>query len=346
MALTFPKILLNQMTAIDLFSGCGGLTLGLKMAGFKVLGAVDIDPLSIETYKANHENVVTWETDIRTLDPIEVMKKLDLTRGDLDLMAGCPPCQGFSSIRTLNGFRSFEDDRNDLVFDFLRFVKALRPKVVMMENVPGLANDERLVIFRRELFELGYPNNYRIFDAADYGVPQRRRRMILLGSKSGQIDFASANPLRRTVRAAIGFLPPPGNSGDLSHDLTEKRSPRIMDIIRSIPKDGGSRTDLGLEKQLSCHKRCNGFKDVYGRMAWDDVAPTITGGCVNPSKGRFLHPEQDRAITLREAALLQSFPLDYFFSLRRGKFQAASLIGNALPPEFIRSHAVKIYQNL
>src|SRR5690606_12010561 len=117
--------------------------------------------------------------------------------------------------------------------------------------------------------------------------------------------------LRRSVRDAIGDLPKPSVSDDPLHDPMEDRSERIAKMIALIPKDGGSRSALGKRRQLECHKRCNGFKDVYGRMAWDDVAPTITGGCVNPSKGRFLHPTQNRAITLREAALLQSFPPNY-----------------------------------
>ena len=113
-----------------------------------------------------------------------------------------------------------------------------------------------------------------------------------------------------------------------------------------IPKDGGSRTDLSEEYQLECHKRTNGFKDVYGRMAWDKPAPTITGGCNNPSKGRFLHPEEDRVITLREAALLQTFPVNYKFSFRSGKAGVATMIGNALPPAFIEFHARNIIEHL
>lgn len=333
-------------TAIDLFSGCGGLTLGLKQAGFKVIGAVDIDPLSVETYKANHKEVLVWQTDIRILWVPQVKRELSLQKGDLDLLAGCPPCQGFSSIRTLNGARKIDDPRNDLVFEFLRFVRVLEPKALMMENVPGLAVDKRNEIFCQELRELGYTCECLVLDAANYGVPQRRRRMILLGGKFGPIEFPPPNPKRRMVRDAIASIPSPGKSGDLLHDLPEKRSLRVADLIKKIPKNGGSRTDLGREQQLACHQKCNGFKDVYGRMSWDDVAPTITSGCVNPSKGRFLHPEQDRAITLREAALLQSFPPDYIFSLRRGKFPAAAIIGNALPPEFIRRHALAIRQYL
>jgi DNA (cytosine-5)-methyltransferase 1 len=130
------------------------------------------------------------------------------------------------------------------------------------------------------------------------------------------------------------------------HDLSENRSERVRALIRRVNKDGGSRTQMSREEQLSCHQKCDGFKDVYGRLAWDSVAATITGGCVNPSKGRFLHPEQDRAITLREAALLQSFPKEYTFSMRRGKYAAAALIGNALPPEFVRRHAASVARHL
>ena len=122
--------------AIDLFSGCGGLTLGLKWAGFKVVGAVEIDSLSVETYKANHQEVKVWETDIRKLSASTVMRDTGLSLGESDLLAGCPPCQGFSSMRTLNGGRKIDDSLNDLIFDFLRFVRRLKPKAIMMEMYP------------------------------------------------------------------------------------------------------------------------------------------------------------------------------------------------------------------
>jgi DNA (cytosine-5)-methyltransferase 1 len=333
--------------AVDLFSGCGGLTLGLKQAGFNVIGAVEIDALAVETYKANHKKVVVWKKDIRVLKISEIKRKLKLRKGSLDLLAGCPPCQGFSSLRTYNGGRSVKDLRNDLVFEFLRFVKELKPKAIMMENVPGLAADKRFVAFCKGLDKLGYKYEYRILDAAYYGVPQRRRRMILLGSQFGKIDFAVPNTNLPTVYHAIATLPPAGESGDSLHDYPEKRSDRIMQLIKQIPKNGGSRTSLDVEYQLPCHIRYpEGFKDVYGRMSWDNVAPTITGGCTNPSKGRFLHPEHDRAITLREAALLQTFPCNFFFSLTGGKQRASAMIGNALPPAFIKKHALKIKECL
>jgi DNA (cytosine-5)-methyltransferase 1 len=333
--------------AIDLFSGCGGLTLGLKQAGFNVVGAVEIDLLSVETYRANHNEVRVWDTDICKVGTDDVLRETGLKVGELDLLAGCPPCQGFSSMRTLNGGRAVNDPRNDLIFEFLRFAKELKPKTVMMENVPGLITDGRMLSFREELQKLGYQGEPQILNAADYGVPQRRRRMVYVGSRLGYIAPSILPTKRKTVRETISTLPSAGESGDPLHDLPEKRSPAIIDIIKRIPKDGGSRrSDLGEEFQLNCHKKFGGFKDVYARMWWDDVAPTMTGGCVNPSKGRFLHPEFDRAITLREAALLQSFPPDYFFSLKRGKYPAALLIGNALPPEFVRQHALRLIFHL
>ena len=159
-------------------------------------------------------------------------------------------------------------------------------------------------------------------------------------------NFVSESSRIVTVNDAIGAVPVPGKSGDKLHDLPERRSERIKALIRDIPKDGGSRKDLPFAKQLKCHQRNDGFSDVYGRMSWGAPSPTITSGCSNPSKGRFIHPEQDRAITLREAALLQSFPTTYRFDVTLGKEGAALMIGNALPPEFIRRHAQEIKKTL
>ena len=332
-------------TAVDLFCGCGGLTVGLKKAGFKVLGAVDVDPLSIKTYKANHCGVTLWETDIRELEPAELLAEIGLKEGELDLLAGCPPCQGFSTMRTLNGAVSVEDPRNDLLLEFQRFVDVIRPRAVMLENVPGLADDERFAAFCRKMKKLGYLGNHRILNAAEYGVPQRRRRLIYLAGMGMEIPFVGKASRRITVEDAIGKLPKAGESGDPVHDMPEHRTQNVLEIIRRIPKNGGSRRNLPEEFQLECHKRCTGFKDVYGRMAWNDVAPTITSGCFNPSKGRFLHPEEDRAITMREASLLQGFPRRYKFPINN-KIAVALMIGNALPPPFIAAHARCIVEKL
>jgi len=324
-------------TAIDLFSGAGGLTLGLRQARFRLVAAVELDPLAAETYRMNFPTIPIWERDIREVDPRELMSDLDMAPGDLGLLAGCPPCQGFSTIRTRQR-RTVRDPRNALVRDYLRFVEVLRPKTIMMENVPGLA---RYRVFRdvlARLRRLGYSVRSQVYDAADFGVPQRRKRLIVVGSMLHEPPSPKPRSTRLTVRDAIGSTPPVGGSGDPLHDISERRSARVVSIILRIPKDGGSRADLG-DEQLECHKRTDGFRDVYGRMHWDDVAPTITAGCVNPSKGRFLHPDENRTITLREALLLQGFPPDYRLSLGSGKFAAAQMIGNAIPPPLVAEHA-------
>jgi len=332
----------RKLLAIDLFCGCGGLSLGLQQAGFSVVAAIDLDPLATETYAKNHPDTKLFRGDIKKMKPTKIMKELGLRPGELDLLAGCPPCQGFSTLRTYNGGRVVEDPLNDLVFDFLRFVRVLKPRAIMMENVPGLYDDPRLKTFGEALRKLKYDFSAAVLNAEDFGVPQRRRRMILLASRDGKVTFAQPLRRKRTVRGTIAKLPPPGKSGDALHDYQPQHSTKVLELIAKIPKNGGSRTDLPQEDQLECHKKCDGFADIYGRMAWGQTAPTITGGCINPSKGRFLHPDQNRAITLREAALLQGFPATYGFSLARGRYPAAQMIGNAFPPAFARRHAKQL----
>jgi DNA (cytosine-5)-methyltransferase 1 len=340
---------MSRPVAIDLFCGAGGLSLGLKQAGFQVLAAVDVDPLAIKSFKANHRKTHVILDDLRKVTAAGLRRELGLERGALDLLAGCPPCQAFSALKTLNGRKSVRDkDSKDLLFEFLRFVREFRPKAVMLENVPRLAKDPRILVLSKTLRKLGYRIKRRVLNAANYGVPQRRKRMILIAVRKrfGHPTFGTPWRPGRTVRDAIASLPAPRNSSDPLHNVTENRSKEVRDLIAKIPLNGGGRTSLPKSEQLACHKRCDGFKDIYGRMSWDDVAPTITGGCANPSKGRFLHPESNRCVTLREAALLQGFPGHYSISLDNGKFAAARLIGNALPPPFIRRHSLSIKATL
>lgn len=322
--------------AVDLFCGAGGLTEGLRQAGYKVIGAVELDALACSTYRLNHRRVKLWEIDVTRLSGAAMMKALKLRPGELDLLAACPPCQGFSTMRTKNGTRWNRDPRNNLIFDVLRIVRSMKPMSVMLENVPGLAESRQYVAFRKGLESLGYRVKWDVLNAVDFAVPQRRRRLVLLASRLGEPEFAQNAGSYRTVRQFIGNLPPPERSRDPLHNYLIRRSKKVEEIIRRIPRNGGSRLALGRSDQLPCHIRSDGFKDVYGRMAWDKPAPTITGGCINPSKGRFLHPRAHRAITLREAALLQTFPKTYRFPLDQGRYAVALLIGNALPPEFIR----------
>lgn len=323
----------HQYTAIDLFSGCGGLSCGLEQAGFSVVASVEIDAIAAETYKLNHPGTKIIQADIKKVDPRALLR--DLNVGSLDLLAGCPPCQGFSTLRRRNKRGARRDQRNSLIMEYLRFVKELEPKTILLENVPGLQDYYKFPTFVASLKGMGYQVVYETLNAENYGVPQRRKRLVLLGSRVGAPSLPQKNDKRVTVREAIGALPDASNASDEIHRMYSRHSDRIKKIIESIPKDGGSRCDIPSDCQLACHaKEGVGFSDVYGRMAWDDVAPTITGGCLNPSKGRFLHPVENRSITAREASLLQTFPDNYTFPPNISKQAVALMIGNALPPAF------------
>ncbi|NQV26043.1 MAG: DNA cytosine methyltransferase [Rhodopirellula sp.] len=324
------------LTAIDLFSGAGGLSQGLRRAGFSVKAAVEFDETSASSFRLNHPRTKIVVDDIRNVTGSRLLRASGINRGELSLLTGCPPCQGFSTLQTRRKKRPDDDLRNDLIFEVLRLIRSIRPKAVVIENVPGLASNQRFERFRTGLAHAGYQYDYALLDAKNFGVPQRRRRLVLVALRDRPIpaDWASHNIPIRTVRDAIAHLPAAGSSGDELHDILEFRSAAVIQRIQATPVDGGSRRDSGVE--CKCHSRTTGYNDVYGRMAWDAVAPTITSGCHNPSKGRFLHPVEHRAITLREAALLQSFPANYRFDLSRGKEHAALQIGNAFPPLLIQ----------
>lgn len=335
----------SSLNSIDLFAGAGGLTVGMHMAGFKTKAAVEIEPAAVKAFELNHPNTIVFSKSIREVDINEV--KALLRNEPLHLLAGCPPCQGFSSMRRLNKKQIVRDDRNSLVLEFLRFVKELKPLTIMMENVPGLVNYYLFKRVVRELKALGYNPKVEIVNVMNYGVPQRRKRLVMVGSILGNLEVAKVDVPKATVRQAIGNLPDIPNSTDPVHKIVTKHIPRIQKMIAEIPKDGGSRKDLPKQYILECHKKENvGFHDVYGRLKWDDYSSTITGGCLNPSKGRFLHPEKNRCITAREAALLQTFPEDYKFPAHITKTAVALLIGNALPPKFSYYQSLNIRNHI
>lgn len=341
-------------TAIELFSGCGGLSTGLLAAGFTVLSAIEINATAAETYRLNHPEVNLIVDDIRNVTSASLLREHHLRVGELDLLAGCSPCQGFSRLR--KGTSGRTDPRNQLVFEFIRLVRGLRPKTVFMENVPGLITTEYGEIIFNELHDefdrLGYQVDYRIIDTADYGVPQFRKRFVLLGSRyrrhpiaipetthaSPDVNVEQHKAPWSTVRTAFQGIPALENGAtDPNNPLhvCSRNGATNLQRIRAVPHDGGSRIAFPPELVLRCHQNYpNGFRDVYGRMHWDRPSPTITGGCTNITRGRFIHPDQDRGISLFEAARLQSFPDDYEFY---GSFGEKSLqIGNAVPVRLAR----------
>jgi DNA-cytosine methyltransferase len=196
---------MRKLLAIDLFSGCGGLTLGLKQAGFRVVAAIEMEKTAADAYRKNHPEVKLKKQNIERLVAYKLMEELMLKRGQLDLLAGCPPCQGFSVLRTQNGARSTEDKRNSLVFEMLRFARVFRPKAIMMENVPKLLDHPSFTELCSKLTQIGYSLTCSVKDAAQYGVPQRRRRLILL---AGLMDDDDQIDLRRLGEAARYTLEP------------------------------------------------------------------------------------------------------------------------------------------
>lgn len=351
------------LTAFDVFSGCGGLSTGIKQAGFNLLGALEIDEVAASTYSLNHPDVFQKVADVRMVPGKTLLRELGLKKSELDLLAGCSPCQGFSRLRK----DGQNDDRNTLVLEFVRLVEEIRPKTIFMENVPGLIKTESgRAIFRQteqRLTQLGYFLDYDIINVVDYGVPQFRRRFILIGSRlrkrpisipnrthiSPQKRSTSPERLRwNTVRDAIGRVPPIGNGEkhpEIPLHYAARNTPAVLERIRLTPHNGGSRNSLPPDFDLECHKKCpKGFKDVYGRMSWDKPCPTLTGSCTNISKGRFMHPEQDRGITPYEAALLQTFPDNYRFN--GNATHVALQIGNAVPVRLGYIISKRIYESL
>lgn len=326
--------------AIDLFCGSGAVTLGLKQAGFHVVGAVDFAPAACKTYRANHPEVKLLEQDICSIEPAVFA---DVVTQHLDLLVVCAPCQPFSSQ---NRKRSSEDPRKNLVWQSLKFIEFFSPKIVFLENVPGLASSDIFSVYRNDLQQLGYQVAEPMrLDASQLGVAQRRTRMIMVAVKGvsleSAIDIAKLKPV--TVRNLIADLPAPavGRTELMADPLhfARRHSALNLERLRHIPADGGGRDALPEYLQLACHKnrKNSSFSDVYGRMKWDDVAPTLTTGCTDITKGRFAHPEQHRAITLREAARLQSFPDSYQFVGNAA--EVATQIGNAVPPQMMKSIA-------
>jgi DNA (cytosine-5)-methyltransferase 1 len=333
-------------TAVDLFCGCGGMTEGLRQAGFNVIAGIELDDNAALAYEMNHKDTsYLFHDDIRNVSTNDIVKLLK--GGPLHLLAACPPCQGFSSMRRKNKKGAISDPRNKLIHEFYRFVEELRPVTIMLENVPALIEYDDFKQVARKLKRLGYEIDYKVVNVAKYGVPQRRKRLVMLGSLIGSVQIKPGKSHLVTVRTTIQNLEDPVTTSDPVHRIYPKHTDKVQRQIELTPHDGGSRSDLPDEYTLECHKQPGiGFKDVYGRLRWDDVSSTITGGCLNPSKGRFLHPKENRTITAREAALLQTFPINYMFPMNISRGALALMIGNALPPEFCKQQALCIKEHL
>jgi DNA (cytosine-5)-methyltransferase 1 len=322
-----------ELTAIDLFAGAGGATEGLRRAGFHVVAAVENDPAAAASLHRNHPRTLLDSRDIRKVDPVELRRKLHLRRGQLTLLKSCPPCQGYSSLRLGNK----SDPRNDLILLTSKFVEAFFPKVILLENVPGLRYDARLRKLIHRLTQAKYHVETYLVDARDFGVPQRRKRLILLATRvrtklpellTGELlpGFGRGAP---TLRSIFRYATTRAARKDPLH-RGRGLSGEVIARIRAIPVNG-NRFDLPAHLSLACHASL-GRQAVasYGRISIKgNCAPTMTTRCTSPSCGSFIHPRANRAITLREAALIQTFPRRYVFCGNYGDVERQ--IGNAVP---------------
>ncbi len=325
----------KTVAVIDLFCGAGGLAFGLKAAGLRVAAGVDLDPHCKYPIEKNTGAKFKLR-DIADLTSKDLSKWFG--KAEIRVLAGCAPCQPFS---TYSQSRKSEDERWSLLQHFQRLVEEVKPEIVTMENVVGLATQKVWADFTETLRRLSYEVSWKPVNCQDYGVPQSRQRLVLLASRLGPIELIKPDgtePL--TVKDAIGQLPAIA-AGEVCESDPLHTSATLLPInvtrIRAS-RPGGTWRDWPENLRAKCHTKKSGktYPSVYGRMEWSKPAPTMTTQCYGFGNGRFGHPEQDRAISLREAALLQSFPLSYNFvaPMERITFNSiGTLIGNAVPPK-------------
>jgi len=333
---------ISKISAIDLFCGVGGLTNGLKKAGIPVMAGIDQDTTCEYAYEENNKADFIGE-DVTNISGSSLLANY-WKDTDIKILVGCAPCQPFSShSNKIKEEDKVQDKKWNLLLEFLRIAEETQPQIISMENVPNLSNKEVFREFVERLRENSYFVKYQNVYCPDYGIPQKRRRLVLLASKFGEIDLVekTCKPENyRTTKDAIGSLPKLKNgeksASDPLHYTSQLTDINLLRIRASKPK--GTWLDWDEELRLPCHRKASGktYNSVYGRMSWDEPAPTITTQFYNFGTGRFGHPEQDRALTIREAAILQTFPKDYKFQQDNDDISIKRIaihIGNAVPVE-------------
>ncbi len=353
--------LYDGVSVVDLFCGIGGLTYGLIQSRLNVVAGVDLDKTCTYAYEANNQ---TAEFIPLSISEFTAQHLLTLyPENHIKILVGCAPCQPFSNHRNKekkegNVDHNADDERYGLLGEFLRLIREVEPEIVSMENVPQVRNYPVFREFVEELNRLGYyiSDYTNSVYCPDYGIPQKRERLVLLASKIGPISLVAPTHQTteyRTVAHAIRDLEPIAD-GEICANDSLHRARKLSDTnlkrIRAI-RAGQSWRDLSEDLISPCHKKENGktFTGPYSRMTWEELAPTMTTHCIGFSNGRFGHPEQDRAISLREAALIQSFPRDYQFIEDEGTVKVGALarhIGNAVPPNLAAAIGLSITNHL
>lgn len=340
-----------NIKAVDLFCGIGGLTKGIENVGIDVVMGIDSDKTCKYAYEKN-TNSIFINKPIESVEIDEI--KNCYNESDITVLMGCAPCQPFSNYSLRYNKNGMKDEKWKLLNYFAKIVKEIKPNIVSMENVPQLAKKEIFKGFVNALKGLGYFVNYSVVNCVDYGVPQKRNRLVLLASQYGSIDLIpTTHKTPVTVREAIGHLEVISNGEQSIVDplhraskLSKMNEKRIKQSIQ-----GGTWKDWDKELLLSCHKKDTGkgYKSVYGRMKWDEPSPTITTQFYGYGNGRFGHPVQNRALSLREGAILQSFPEDYDLGLGEDNYNMRKIgthIGNAVPVKLAEAIGISILKHL
>lgn len=341
-----PRSRKQEVVGIDVFCGAGGMSRGLQRAGIRVICGIDNDPLVIETYKRNiHRRAIC--RDIRRITSGHLRPLVP--KGARLVMAVCAPCQPFSKVRKS---RKRRPDRH-LLLEVGRLVRSVRPDGLIVENVPQISRSSSKGVlgqFLKILRSAGYSFEFGVLDAKNFGVPQTRARMVLLAvrGRNRKVSLPTARKsATRTVRDAICGLPvlrAGGKSRTHPLHIAANLSEQNLERMKATPIDGGDSRSWPERLRLPCHVRSDGFYDVYGRMHWDHPAPTLTTRCQSLSNGRFGHPTQRRAISLLEAALLQTFPRAYQFTGNQADI--ARQIGNAVPVKLARALGASLIKQL
>lgn len=339
----------NDISCIDLFCGAGGLTHGFILEGIPVNAGIDLDPACRYPYEENNDAAFI-EQDVAKMQAEDIASLF--SPGSIRVLAGCAPCQPFSTYS--QRYETKSDSKWSLLDEFGRLAKGVRPDIVTMENVPSVERHGVFKDFAASLEELGYHVWFKVVECAQYGIPQTRKRMVLLASLYGPIEMIEPTHKKpKTVKQAIGRLKPIMAGERAPRDrlhMAASLSPKNMKRIRAS-RPGGTWRDWPEYLVTNCHKEDTGrsYPSVYGRMEWDKPAPTMTTQCYGYGNGRFGHPVQDRAISLREAAILQSFPRDYEFVGPDQPVQftpIGRMIGNAVPVGLGRAIARSISKHL
>lgn len=346
----------NKLKAVDFFCSGGGMSFGLQQAGIKVIAGIDFDPDCKETYEANIKNAKYILADVEKLNEKDLSNEIKIKKNDDNLiLIGCSPCQYWTIIRTN---KSKSTKSKNLLHEFHRFVKYYNPGYVVVENVPGILNKHKesgLDRFVDDLKTQGYTVHYKVVNLNNYGVPETRKRFSLIANRVSEKEIfpkekKHAPAVKDFIGEKNGFPKIPAGHKDESNYLHTSAglSDKNIKRLKLTPKNGGTRkawanTDL----QINAYKNANGdvsFNDTYGRMSWDKPAPTITTKFFSISNGRFAHPEENRAISIREGATLQTFPKTYKF-IGSSISSIARMIGNAVPPVYAKQIGETIIKN-